>query len=105
MMPAYLEHTVTKQIKEAKVSDWNFMVLFLGPIAPLVRGDWKWTILFCLGPIGILLCLIGVNKYNFWYIKDLLKKGYKIKSLPPTMTPEQLSKKVGFDVSDYFVRS
>lgn len=68
-----------------------------GPIAPLLRGDFKETFYFCIP----LRQLFGVNKYNFWYIKDLLKKGYKIKSLPPTMTMEMLSTKIGMNARDY----
>ena len=103
MSSAYLEHPITRQIKEAPVGNWNFLVLFLGPIAPLMRGDFKWTFFFCLIPINLILQIIGVNKYNFWYIKDLLKKGYKIKALPPTMTPEMLSVKIGMNAKDFML--
>lgn len=99
MSSAYLEHPITKQIKEAPVGNWNFLVLFLGPIAPLVRGDFKWAIIICIP----LMWLVGVNKYNFWYIKDQLNKGYKIKSLPPTMTPGMLSAKIGRNAKDYML--
>jgi hypothetical protein len=91
---AYFEHPITKQIKEAPVGSWNFLVLFLGPIAPLIRGDIKWTMLFFVP----LVWLLAVNKYNYWYIKDLVKKGYVVKALPPTMTPEILSAKCGINV-------
>ena len=102
MNPAYLEHPITKQIKEAPVGNWNWLVFFLGPIAPLLRGDFKETFYFCVPLIGCpYRQLVGVIKYNFWYIKDLLKKGYKIKSLPPTMTPEMLSTKIGMNARDY----
>lgn len=99
MSSAYLEHPITKQIKEAPVGNWNFMVLFFSAFVPLMRGDFKWTCLLWIPPIW----LIGVNKYNFWYIKDLLKEGYKIKTLPPTMTPEMLSMKIGMNAKDFML--
>jgi hypothetical protein len=100
MASAYLEHPVTKQIKEAKLDNWNILWLLLGPIAPLVRGDIKYTLLLLIPGVNFFVWIVGVNKYNFWYIQGLLKNGYKIKTLPPTMTPEMLSAKTGLNVKN-----
>ena len=97
--PAYLERPVTKQIKEAPVGNWNFKVLFFGPFAPLMRGDFKWTVLMCVP----LVVLVGVNSYNFWYLKDMLKKGYKIKSLPPEISSDSLGLRIKMNLKDHML--
>ena len=105
MAKAILEHPVTKIIKVAPVDNWNFFYLLLPSICCIVRGDVKTFLLVTFVPFyNIYLWLAGVNKYNFWYIKSMLEKGYKIKNLPPTMSPEMLCLKIGIPFSSsYFV--
>ncbi len=89
------------QIKEAPSGNWNFYVLFLGWLVPLYRRDWKWVFLGMI--LNGIFQLIGVNFYNFWYIKGLLMKGYKIQSLPSSITAETLSKKLKIDISPFML--
>ena len=81
------------QIKEAKIG-FSWSNFFLGPVTPLVRGDFKYFIimLICL----ILTCgiswLVFPFIYNKLYIIGLLLKGY----LPVSKEDKQILIYKGF---------
>ena len=84
-----------KEIKEAPVG-FSWTVFFFGPIPPLFRKDWKWA-----GIIAALnMAFMGLANipmaflYNKFYLKDLLKEGFKVK-LIKGMTLDQLKAYVG----------
>lgn len=108
----YLKHPYTNQIKTAPTGA-NWWALFFNIFVPLKRGDYKSFFLGALliliivgivsskgnargvgGLVGIIMCW----KYNEWYLKNLLLNGYKITSLPMTVSAEELSKKTGIDI-------
>lgn len=64
-------------MKQVKVG-FSWTMLFFGFFVPLIRGDWKWTIISLL--IGVFTCgianLVLAFIYNKIYIKDLIESGW-----------------------------
>lgn len=77
-----LENKRSNQLKLAPVG-YSWTNLIFGFFVPLLRGDWKWAIVFLL--VGIVTwgfgSIITSFFYNKLYVSDLLKDGFKIKSL------------------------
>lgn len=72
-----LKQETTNIVKAVPLGfSWN--ILFLGPLVPLFRGDFKW---FFLGGL-IVMCTAGLGLfafpfiYNKVYVNDLMNKGY-----------------------------
>lgn len=71
--------------KEVKLG-FSWTTLFFGALVPLIRGDWKWFVIyigaaFVLGFIGLpqlapLLNLGFPFVYNKLYAQDLVNEGY-----------------------------
>ncbi|MFJ8528613.1 HrgC protein [Bacillus sp. NPDC094106] len=63
--------------KEVKIG-FSWTTFFFGALVPLVRGDWKWTLIFIIAGLctsgfsGIVLAFF----YNKIYIQELIEKGY-----------------------------
>ncbi|WP_158998371.1 hypothetical protein [Pigmentibacter ruber] len=76
------ENPKTGLMKEAPVG-FSWTVFFFGFIAPMFRGDWKWSfiILLCQFATLGLSNIFFMFKYNKLYIKDLVYSGYKAKSI------------------------
>jgi len=79
------EHPVTQEVKEAPVG-FSWSTLFLGVFVPLYRGDWKWAIIIFLTNIITLgvSWIVFPFIYNKLYIKEIIKKGYKVKKILDT---------------------
>ena len=76
------ENKKTKQLKLAPIG-YSWTNLFFGFFVPLFRGDWKWAaIFFAVSWITLGFgSLITAFFYNKLYVEDLLKNGFKVKSL------------------------
>ena len=84
-------------LKQCKVG-FSWTTLFFGFLAPLFRGDFKWTLIilalnFVIGMFSFGIGAFLVNFcfcffYNRLYINDLLQKGYK----PATEVDENILK-------------
>jgi len=76
------ENKRSNQLKLAPVG-YSWTNLFFGFFVPLFRGDWKWAIIFLI--VGIVTWGFGSIVTSFFYNKlyasDLMKDGFKIKSL------------------------
>ena len=76
------ENKKTNQFKLAPVG-YSWTNLFFGFFVPLFRGDWKWAIIFLI--VGIVTwgfgSIITSFFFNKLYASDLMKAGFKIKSL------------------------
>ena len=76
------ENPKTGHIRIAPVG-FSWTVLFFGFFPPLFRSDWKWGIIMFLiititwGLSGLVFMFI----YNKLYIKDLIRSGFKAKSV------------------------
>jgi len=92
------ENPNTGHTKEAPVG-FSWTVLLFGFFPPLIRGDWKWTIIILI--TGIITMgfstIIFMFIYNKLYIKDLLSSGFKAKSIE-IGTFEDVSQKIGIDL-------
>lgn len=72
-------------VKQAKVG-FSWTTFFFNFFVPLIRGDFKWTLIMLLGlpvlgiatsGLGALIAIIILGfKYNEIYIKDLLNDGW-----------------------------
>ena len=78
----HFEHPTTGEIRQAPVG-FSWTMLFFGFFPPLFRGDWKWAIITLL--IGFISCglsfLVFIFIYNKLYIKDLINKGFKARTV------------------------
>ena len=76
------ENKRSNQLKLAPVG-YSWTNLIFGFFVPLFRGDWKWAIIFLI--VGIVTWGFGSIVTSFFYNKlhasDLMKDGFKIKSL------------------------
>lgn len=60
---------------------FSWTTLFFGALPALVRSDWKWGLLQFIAAA----CTLGLTWfvfpfiYNRLYLKDLIKKGFKVK--------------------------
>ncbi len=76
------ENPHTGTIKEAPVG-FSWTTLLFGFFPALFRGDWKWTVIQLI----IALITFGLSNlvfmfiYNKLYVKDLIKAGYKARSI------------------------
>lgn len=72
----------TNQMKLVPVG-YSWTNLFFGFFVPLIRGDWKWGIIFLA--VGIITwgfgSIITSFFYNKLYASDLLQDGFKVKNL------------------------
>ena len=77
-----LENKKTKQLKLAPVG-FSWTNFFFGFFVPLFRGDWKWAaIFFVVGWVTFGFgSIITAFFYNKLYAEDLIKNGFKVKSL------------------------
>jgi len=76
------ENPNTGAMKVAPVG-FSWTTFFFGFFPALFRGDWKWAIIMLILLIltGGLAVLVFMFIYNKLYIKDLIKSGYKAKSI------------------------
>ena len=76
------EHPVTKEIKEAPVG-FSWTTLLLGIFVPIYRGDCKWAIIMFLAALITfsISWIVFPFIYNKLYIKELIKKGFKVKEV------------------------
>lgn len=76
------ENKKTNQIKEVPVG-FSWTHLFFGFLVPLFRSDWKFgLIFFVLTWITVgMYVLVTSFFYNKLYAEDLIKEGFKLKSL------------------------
>jgi len=104
-MKIALTNPVTNQIKECPIDTFNWWVFFFSILVPLYRRDWKWfgiglllaVVLFLIPVPGAskgcaAIGLIGGFFYNFWYVKGLIRNGWKVTTLPNGITPKQLKR-------------
>ena len=87
-----------KDIKQAKIG-FSWTVLFFGFFVPLLRGDWLgftimviMTLLSMIAPVFGFAYILFPFLYNKYYIKDLLKDGYK----PASKTSKDILESKGF---------
>ena len=76
------ENKKTKQLKLAPIG-FSWTNLIFGFFVPLLRGDWKWAGIFlALGFVTFGFgCFITSFFYNKLYAEELIKTGFKVKSL------------------------
>jgi len=88
MISVTLKDSKSGLVKTTKVG-YSWTMLFFGFFVPLLRGDWKWTLisLFLYGFANIIFSFF----YNDIYIKDLLADGYK----PATDADKKVLKEAG----------
>lgn len=70
-----LQHKSTKKMKIAPVG-FSWTTFFFGFLVPFFRGDIKNAVILFLLGFGS----IGAFFYNRWYIRGLVKSGYRAKS-------------------------
>ena len=93
-----LENPNTLRRKEAPIG-FSWTVFFFGCFPPLLRSDWKWAIIMFLlaivtyGFSGLLFSFI----YNKLYLGDLIRSGFKAKSIDRG-TMEGLSQKLRMNI-------
>ena len=95
MAKMIVEHSDFGDQKKVYVG-FELGILFFGPFYPLFRGDFKWFIIMLIIDVftfygaGIFVFPFIYNKI---YLKDLIKKGYKVKEIQGS-TLEEMSKKL-----------
>lgn len=75
-----LQHPHSGIIKTAPVG-FSFTTLFFGPLPALFRGDLKWFIIQFLVFWMFIPGLIFACIYNKLYLRQMLERGYKVKSV------------------------
>ena len=77
-----LENKKTKLVRQAPIG-YSWTNLFFGFFVPLIRGDWKWALIFfILGWISFgFASFITSFFYNKLYAEELIKNGFRVKSL------------------------
>tara|TARA_B100000963_G_scaffold255515_1_gene224108 strand:+ start:503 stop:808 length:306 start_codon:yes stop_codon:yes gene_type:complete len=72
----------TKQLRDAPIG-FSWTNFFFGFFVPLFRSDWKWAaIFFVLGWITFgFACFVTAFFYNKLYTDELIRNGFKVKSL------------------------
>jgi len=92
------ENPNTGAIKEAPVG-FSWTMFFFGLFVPMIRGTWKWVIIiyfitcFTLGLSSLIFPFI----FNKIYIKELISRGFKAKSIE-TGNFDEVSVKIGIDL-------
>jgi len=81
-MKIVFKHPLTNEVKEAPVG-FSWTTLFFGIFVSLIRGDFKWALIMFLAafPSLGLSWLVFPFIYNKLYIKDIVKKGFKVKEV------------------------
>lgn len=84
---------------------FSWTSFFFGWFVPLFRADWKnfaiWlgiSVLIGIVTAGIGTFVVAIVQsfvYNNWYIRDLVKNGYKLETLLSTKTVDMISAEVG----------
>ena len=78
----HFEQPTIGQMREAPVG-FSWTLLFFGFFPPLFRSDWKWAIIMFL--VGLftfgLSWIVFPFLYNKIYTKELIKQGFKVKSI------------------------
>lgn len=98
MVKMTVEHPETGIRKTAYVG-FELGILFFGPLYPLFRGDFKWFFIMCavdLFTLGLGF-LIFPFIYNKIYLKELLKKGYRVSEIQGSNL-EEMSKRLGISL-------
>jgi len=94
------ENPKSGEIRVAPVG-FSWTVFFFGFFPPMFRSDWKWAALMFLlalitsGISSIVFCFI----YNKIYVKELIAKGFKAKTVD-VGTLQQISSKLKLDLPD-----
>ena len=76
------ENSNSGQMREAPVG-FSWTLLFFGFFPPLFRSDWKWAIIMLLVgfmTLGLSWCVFPFL-YNKIYVKELIKQGFKVKTI------------------------
>jgi hypothetical protein len=76
------ENTNTREVREAPIG-FSWTVFCFGFFPPLFRGDYKWAVIMFVTAIILvgLPWIIFPFIYNKLYIQDLIKSGFKAKSI------------------------
>jgi hypothetical protein len=76
----HFENPHTGALKEAPVG-FSWTMFFFGFFVPLIRGDWKWSIvcLLIISITGGVFWFVFPFFYNKLYVKELISQGYKVK--------------------------
>jgi hypothetical protein len=76
------EHPEIGTVRKAPVG-FSWTLLFFGPIVCLFRRDWFWLIIMAvlIGLTSGISMVVVPFFYNKFYIKRLMKKGYKVASV------------------------
>ena len=96
MSTVILQHPHSGIIRKAPVG-FSFTTLFFGPLPALLRWDFKWFIIQCLLCWLVIPILVFAFVYNRIYLRQLLERGYKVKSVSGT-TIEALNTKLGMEL-------
>jgi len=93
-------HPAFGSIKRAPVG-FSWTVFFFGFFPPLIRGDWKWAVIYFIAIVAISAVTMGVGGwilgiifaflYNKLYVKELVERGFKVTGLESQKTKQQLS--------------
>ncbi|MCK5604142.1 hypothetical protein KAR91_19800 [Candidatus Pacearchaeota archaeon] len=78
----HFEHPTNGKMREAPVG-FSWTMLFFGFFPPLFRSDWKWaiiTMLVSFVTFGLSWFLFPFF-YNKIHAKELIKEGFKVKSI------------------------
>lgn len=96
MANVIMQHPHSGIIRKAPVG-FSWTTLFFYPLPALVRGDIKWFIIQFLLWMFVLPILIFAFRYNNIYLKALLERGYKVKSVNGT-TIEEVNRRIGLEL-------
>lgn len=102
-------HPVFGTTKIAPVG-YDWLCLVIGPLSPLVRGDFKWAfiVLVITFIVGAIIPIFGAFIswgvfgviYNKLYIKDLLDKGYQLSYVESHLTVHQLQAALELNINN-----
>lgn len=98
MAKIMVENPNTGIMKTAPVG-FSWTTLFFGGFPALFRGDFKWFLIQLVVAVctGGLSNLVFAFLYNKTYIRELLEKGYKVKSTEGD-TFENIKAKLGINL-------
>ena len=91
----HFEQPTSGQLREAAIG-FSWTLLLFGFFPPLFRSDWKWAIIMVLAgfvTLGLSWCVFPFI-YNKLYAKELIKQGFKVKSIIGG-EPEIIGSKIG----------
>jgi len=75
-----LKNPDTEEVKQALVG-FSWTTLFFSGFVALMRGDIKWCVIQLVASFSGVSLLIFPFIYNKLFIKELIAKGFKIKSI------------------------